>query len=174
MAVPPEKGGHRSQASRHGRRGDGEVTPSRPGQGFRKAAPGFALERLHQFLNRLESCSGVLFQGLQYGGFEMPRYRGVDGAQRFRPLPNLLERQRDSRVAGEGGLAREHFIKDQAERVNVRALIHRFALGLLGRHISRRAKNPAGGCDVFRVGARYAEIHHLQLAARGEHDVLGL
>jgi hypothetical protein len=71
-------------------------------------------------------------------------------------------------------LARQHFVKDQTERVDVGAGIRRSAFPLLRRHISRRAHDHSFSGDRWiSFERRQAEIQDL-CADFGQHDVAGL
>ena len=53
-------------------------------------------------------------------------------------------------LAGERAAAGEHFIEDDAERPDVRALVDRSALGLFGRHVGGRSEDHAERRGVSR------------------------
>ncbi len=66
----------------------------------------------------------------------------------------------------------EHFIKDYAERPDVRPVIHLLPPGLLGRHVAHRPHGRPFLSD--QGGSRdpgQPEVHDLGLALRRDHDV---
>jgi hypothetical protein len=91
-------------------------------------------------------------------------------------------------LAGEWGLARDHFIEDGAEGKDVATGVHLFAFDLLGRHVGNSTNDGAfaglvgpwrflgergaGGSD-FGEGFGEAEIEKLGAGFR-EHDIAGL
>jgi hypothetical protein len=112
-------------------------------------------------------------------------------------LPFQDRRHRHWRaVAVERAPAREQLVEDAAERPDVASFVHRLPLQLLRRHVRRRAGHTAcdrfAGCVVgYRItgpritgsrtsarfpisawrGARQPEVHDLDLAGPGHHDV---
>src|ERR671933_719251 len=78
-------------------------------------------------------------------------------------------------AAAEGRLARQHLVEDDAQGVDVRALVEGVARGLLGRDVARRAVG-----DLRRVGLLGpdqlddAEVCDLDAVAGRDHDVRGL
>ena len=87
----------------------------------------------------------------------------------------MLVRDGNRAVAAERWLARQHLVENGAQRIEVRARVDRFALSLLRREVRGRPQHRGRLGQRFRsVGAGDAEVHHLHVAARGEHDVPGL
>ena len=88
-----------------------------------------------------------------------------------------VEHQLQRTVVVEGHAPAEHFEQHDTQREDIGTLVHHLAQADLGRKVTRRADEGAGigelGRDVL-VGQRDAEIGHLHLAARGDHDVAGL
>ncbi len=91
----------------------------------------------------------------------------------------------DGGVALEGTLAAEHFVEHRPEREDVRALVDRLSLRLLGGHVVQssddaarfRPKRGHRGCRG-RAGLghqplelRQAEVHHLHASLVADHDV---
>ena len=97
----------------------------------------------------------------------------------------MLEHDGRRRVAGEGHVAGERLVDDDAERVDVGARVYVGSLrALFGRHVLRRADDEVGRGQA-RIGLVYgllnlgdAEVQDLRpvAAARGlfEHDVVAL
>ena len=79
------------------------------------------------------------------------------------------------RVAAERQLAGEQLEQNHAQRIDVAAAIGRvgFALGLLGRHVGRRAQDLAVHRDghFADFAAGQAEVHEVRLAVAVDHDV---
>ena len=103
---------------------------------------------------------------------------GRDVLQRFGRFLQMLDGDCQGRIARERGLAAEHVVAGDAERVDVATMIERFALDLLGTHVQRRAHRHA---DLSELDAAFqlqhaseAEIGHFDLARSGDHDVFGL
>jgi len=96
----------------------------------------------------------------------------------------LLDDQVHRVVAAERQLRGQHLVGQDAERVDVRAAVHRFAARLLGRHVRGRADEDAGfrradrlAIDATAGELREAEVEqlHRALAPFGdEHDVVAL
>jgi hypothetical protein len=90
-------------------------------------------------------------------------------------LPNVLVRHRHRRLTGEGRLPGEHLVQDDAERVDVGAGVDGSALGLLRGEVRDRSQDGRrSGKGVGARGPSDAEVHHLHVARRREHDVPGL
>ena len=62
---------------------------------------------------------------------------------------------------GGGQLAGEHFVEDNTERINVRAMIGALMLALLGRHVLRRA---GGGVERAFAGERRTPVRRVSAA----------
>ncbi len=77
-------------------------------------------------------------------------------------------------VAHEGGPYRQQFVEEAARRVEVRAGVDLLALGLFRREVlggaDHRGRLRHGHAGVAH-GAGDAEVHHLDLAVAGQHDV---
>ena len=92
-----------------------------------------------------------------------------------RGLIEVLHGDGQRRVAGEGGLAGEHVVGRDAERVDIGAGIELAAFDLLGAHVEGRAHRDADLREVGGVAldAGEAEVGDFYFAAAGEHDVFG-
>ena len=68
----------------------------------------------------------------------------------------------------------DHLVDHHAQRPDVRAAAGRQALGLLGRHVGGRSQHGRGLCEprlFSQLGQ--AEVHDLDLAFLGQHEVGG-
>ena len=95
----------------------------------------------------------------------------------MRRLAHVLVGHRDRAVADERRPAGEQLVEQAAGGVDVGAGVDGLAAGLLGREVLRGADHGRGlGHRRRRVADRAgdAEVHHLHVAARGEHHVAGL
>ena len=86
----------------------------------------------------------------------------------------MLERDRDGAVALERHGAGQHLVENDADRVEVGALVHLIALRLLRREILGGPKNGADLRHAGVAGARDAEVHDLDVPVAVDHDVLRL
>ncbi len=78
-------------------------------------------------------------------------------------------------VSLERNAARQHFVEDDPQRINIRPLIRLFALHLLGRHVFRRPDHHPSARDPFaseRPGD--PEVHDPGVPVLVDHDVLRL
>jgi len=117
------------------------------------------------FARVLVTAGGFLFQSVQDDVIE----------------PHIhLRLLRGQLKAAHRRLAREHFVDDHAERIEVRAMIDRLRLvHLLGSHVTQGAERHAGEgeCHVERFAAQQlgqAEVGDLHAALFVEEQVLGL
>ena len=86
----------------------------------------------------------------------------------------MLVEDVDHVVVVVGALLRQHFIKDDAKTVDIRALDRRHAARLLGREVVRRAKHNAvlRHLQICRIGlARHAKIHQPDGAIGPDHHI---
>ena len=89
----------------------------------------------------------------------------------------MLIGDRRGALSAERGPTGEQLEEDDAGRVEVGASVDGLAACLLGREILGGAEHGTGLGDrrgVVRDGARDAEVHHLDLAGLGDHDVARL
>ncbi len=100
----------------------------------------------------------------------------MPGSERL-AQPDLLERFERRRPL-EDGPAREHRIKDRAQRVNVgrRLCAAALAIGLFGGHVFGRSDQEARERVAGRAREQlgHAEVAHLQDSVRRHQDVRGL
>ena len=92
---------------------------------------------------------------------------------------------RGGAVAPEGSLSGGHLVEDDAQGEEVRALVDRLALHLLGGHVGDRAERPAllgqrlggqrSGLLRRRLQPQFGqpEVQHLHPAVVGHHDIAG-
>ncbi len=119
----------------------------------------------------------VLGQRLEHQSVQGRRHRGFHGAGRRRVLIDVREGHRDRRIAPERGPPGEQLEEHHAGGVQVAARVHGPALGLLRGQVGRRPQDRRrAGAGVARVGGgpRDPEVHDLDRAGRGEHDVARL
>jgi hypothetical protein len=104
---------------------------------------------LHDLHCALGACGGVLRQQTHHDVRECRRNIRAAIRQRRRRLGEMRRGDRASRPTAERVSAGEHLVRDDAERVEVRAMIRRrVAHGLLGRHVRRRPHRDAGGGEI--------------------------
>ena len=107
----------------------------------------------------------------------MLRQAGHERAGRRGHLRHVLVGDRHSRVAGERRTAGEHLVQHAAGGIQVGAHVDGLAASLLGREVLRGADHALGlghrGSGIVeRAGD--AEVHDLDHALLGDHDVAGL
>ena len=118
---------------------------------------------------------GVLGHGVQGDLLQTHRHIGIQTPQRLGVLLHLLQRHADGRLGIKGQLSAQHLKKDNTHRVDIGALIHRAAQGLLRADIVDRTDGvPVDGAALAHGKAGNAEVHHLYLALFGHHDILRL
>jgi len=78
--------------------------------------------------------------------------RLIEVADRSRRVAQDARDRRDGRITCEGALARRQLVEHDAEQEDVRPVVNRFALRLLGRHVSNRAYDvPFARQDAWAV-----------------------
>ena len=103
------------------------------------------------------------------------RHAGVQAAQRLGVLLHLLQRHTDGGFPVKGQPPAQHLKQDHAHRIDIGALVHGAAQRLFGADIMHRTDGVAvDGMALAHGKPRDAEIHHLDLALFGHHDVLRL
>ena len=108
----------------------------------------YLLQSRIQLSRRLKALGGIFLQTFQNKRFDMRRHAWNNFTRPLRDLANLLQGERDRRVAIERRRTRNHFIKQKAERVDIRARAHRFELNLFRGHVRGRAGDRAGHLHV--------------------------
>ena len=94
---------------------------------------------------------------------------GADLRKRGRFHGGMRQQQLHRRFFVEGQPARQHFVEDDADTVQIAAAVHRLAAGLFGAHVARRADGELGVADLTHAVGRIrgaqlgqAEVHHLE------------
>ena len=190
MGQPPEpEGRHRradgtaSQEQPDGQqqRGNRGITPAPPPGHAKKAdaagQDGFAAEDavqvVGQRLGRRIARVRLLLEAFQADRFQVERQPALQPTGRHRVLKTHLLERIDRGRAPKRRAAGQQLVKDRTERIYVRRRPHfvRFSLGLLGRHVRRRAQDRARGGQVARLQLGQTEVGDLGRVVRGEQDV---
>ena len=137
-----------------------------------------------RFLERFQigdECIGRLIalvkgcvHGLHHDFFKCFRHRRRDLPERRRDGGKMLECNRPVVVAVERQLAGEHFIHDDAERIDVAPSVHREAACLLRRDIMHRADRFIFNIRYFGLEVGNTEIRNLDYAVFDNKDILRL
>jgi len=132
-------------------------------------------ELVHELVCRGVADARVLRRrALEHGGQQRRKLRAAVADVRER-LAHVLHRHPDLRVGFEGDVSREHLVEHDAQRIDVRALGHRLAQGLLRGHVVGRAEHvPGSRQPVLLERAGDAEVGDLRLAFVVDQHVLGL
>ncbi len=145
-----------------------------------------ALFFLDEPLQGLAGVGEAILDGLLGAGDDEGLQEGAAqrGGQLGERIVDLLEEDVDGSLTGEGGLAGEHLIGEQAHGVDVAGAGERHGAGLLRAHVLRGAEGLAllgEGAGVFALaadGLAQAEVQDLDEALiggqLGDEDVLGL
>ena len=179
------------QGAQHGERGDDSDdlprTRAASSPSARQRRAWHALERLERPPRPTRSGPPARGPGIS----RRPRRRrsGVPGrslSTRRRVVAQDRRQERRHGLALERAAAREHLVEHRAEREDVGARVDGLAARLLRRHVGGRAEHDSGPRGAIsrqrggRPGARgaghrrqlrEAEVEHLDLARRREHDV---
>jgi len=186
---------HPGADERRGEDGSHEDAPRRPAlrSGNRRGhlgGSGKTRERLEverEVARRVETLLRVLLEAVTHDPLE-PR---LDAPVRRGEVRRVLAQDRRDRLGGgrpvERPAAREHLVEDRAEREDVRSLVGRVALHLLGRHVAERPHHDAGlsaggfGRQIrlrraapALVQLREAEVEDLDPTVFREEEILGL
>src|SRR6185312_4080051 len=105
------------------------------------------------------------------------RERRIDLDGRLRQNVELLVEDAEGGVGFEGTAAGEKLVQHDAHGVDVGARVHGAATDLLRRHVVKGADRGAGLGGVGGVfAARFGdtEVHQLENAVAGDHQVCGL
>jgi hypothetical protein len=103
--------------------------------------------------------------------------RRLEAAGRHRVLADVLVGDGHGGVADEGWPTGHQLEQQAADGVEVAAQVHRLAHGLLGGQVLRRPDHRRGlgqARGALVDGSGDPEVHHLDRAAVGQHDVRGL
>ena len=141
------------------------------------AAFGRGIQRLAERTGILVTLERILRERAECDGIERPRDGLDDLRRREGRLAHMLIRDRYRGVAAERRPAGEHLVEHDTSRVHVGAGVDGLALRLLGGEIGGGAddrRRLRDGGRRIRDGAGDAEVHHLDLAVAGHHDVAGL
>ncbi len=69
----------------------------------------------------------------------------------------------------------DHFVQDNTQRIDIRAVINLFPLRLFGRHVIRGSDQHTCFCESLNLkGTGYPKIHDMGISLFVDHDVLGL
>ena len=133
-----------------------------------------ALEVGLHLLGALVARRRVLRERAHHDHVEVARDVAADLRRRLGRRRQVLHRDLDRRVAVERRLAGEELVEDDAERVEIGALVDLGAARLLGREVLRRADDRARLGHLARAGARDPEVGHLDAAFAVDEDVVRL
>ena len=143
----------------------------------REGATAVLLQRGAQLVHGLVALVLVDGHGLHDEVGQARRQPRVDLARRPRLALHVLVHDRHVIAARVGRHAGQHFVEDDAERVDVGALVDLLAEDLLGRHVLRRADDVAGLGELrvaFALRGGDAEVHDLEQAFLVDQHVRGL
>ena len=131
--------------------------------------------------SRLADC---FHEALLQQSIECRWQAGTQLRDRGRLVAHDGEQDRGQAVAVERAPPGRELVEHDAEREDVASLVDRLAIGLLGRHVARRADQATEGGDLGqglvasrgRAGGELgeAEVEYFETAVGGEHDVGGL
>ena len=127
---------------------------------------------LRELLGGLVAVLRVLRERAQDDRVQLLRDLRADLGRRLGRVVQVLHRDLDRRVAGEGHLPGQHLVEDDRGRVEVGGRRHGGAARLLGGEVLRGAHDRARLRHLRRAGARDAEVRHLQPLA--DEDVVRL
>src|ERR1700693_3735249 len=173
-----QAGEDRDHQERHGK-APGDSAPPAPAWG--EWVAGGDRGRVAQILQEL-GCALVAvarqaLDGLEHDGFEVRVNARHEVGERPRLLFGLRAHDRQRVWAGEGQVAREHFVEDGPQGVDVGAHVASPAADLLGRNVVGRADRAreTQPCEpARRLIERDAEVDDLHLPRWRHQDVLGL
>jgi len=120
----------------------------------------------------------IFLHALEADGFEIAVDAAVNGRGALRFVIDDEAQGLQRRIRAERGLAGEQLVKDSAEAIDIdsRRELNAFALGLLGRHVVRRADDLTSDRDVLTSidTLREAEVRDVRFALGIEQDVIRL
>ena len=134
---------------------------------------------------------GIFRQTLLYYSLKLDRSIGIEILHGRQRRVNDFVKRIDHRVARERPLSRRGFIQNASERKNIGAMVDRFALNLLRRHIADRSHDDAGLCSLHHPGLDFLgigcgsfirclnqlgqpEVEYLRVPVLADHYVVGL
>ena len=154
----------------------GQLRPALRVHRHRRAA-GVGRQRPQDLVGALESLGRVLREAAE-DDFGHGRWRvRVDESRVARLGLHALQQLLDRRVALERHRAGDHLVEDQAESVEVDAVIDGSSFHLLRRHVSGRAEQLAGACHGGigrQQRLREAEVRDVRGACLVDEDVVRL
>ena len=120
----------------------------------------------------------ILGQQLEDDGLERLHDSHAQQRRRQRALLHVFDGHRCRGLGGEGGLAYDHLVEHDPQRVEVASTVESLALSLLGREVRRRSQDRPDMGEVVAgpsgQGGRYPEVGHLHLAVVAHDDVAEL
>ena len=126
-------------------------------------------------LGRVVAVGRVLGERAQDDVVEVAGHLRPVCGRRDGRLREVLHRDLDGRLAGEGHRPGQQLVEDDPGRVEVRRLVDGGAARLLGGEVLRRADDRARlGHLAGGAGARDAEVHHLDAALAVDDHVVRL
>ena len=117
---------------------------------------------------------GIIGHGLHDDLLQTARNIGIEGRRHLGAAVDVLDRHRDRGLAVIRRSAGDHFIHHDTQRIQVAAVIHPAALGLLGRNVMHRTQSLSGQCVAFGHHPGDAEVSHLHAAVFQHHDIVRL
>ena len=124
-------------------------------------------------------CAGVALRHIMGHGLhdDLLQTTGDVGIQRRghgRAAIDVLDRHRHGRFSVIGRPAGHHLVHHNAQRVQIAAVIHPAALGLLGGNVMHAAQRFSGQSVALGHNAGNAEVRHLHRAVFQHHHIVGL
>jgi hypothetical protein len=114
----------------------------------------------------------ILTQRFRHDAFQHRWDTGFETRHGFLLLVAYGVRNRVARIAVERTAASNHFIQNNTERKEIRAVVDGLPLGLLGRHVARRTPRCTGVRHLRgTVECCQSKIEHFRLPAVGHQNV---
>ena len=136
---------------------------------------------LPEFLQIVEHRRGrfialvqIRAHGVHRNLLQAPGDGRVDGGRHRRGGVDMLDGHGDGGLAVIGRAARQHFVHDDAQGVDIRPVIDPAALGLLRGDIVDRAQGLPGQRALGGDDPGDAEVRHLDTSIFQDHDIMGL
>src|SRR5260370_1901854 len=102
------------------------------------------MERLRKFFARSETVLGIFCEAARHDAVKLRRHPRIVVRRQRGSMVQNLGADRANRLSVKGTYARQHLVKNNAERELVRTVILKLALDLFGRHICGRTHDAAG------------------------------